>query len=82
MFRTNAKSENTLAQMSTETAPGKPGFYGMNIYVPQCLIPSVMVFGDGGFEMSLGQEGGALMNGICTLTRRGQRARKPSFSTM
>ena len=82
MFRTNAKSENTLAQMSTETAPGKPGFYGMNVYVPQCLIPSVMVFGDGDFEMSLGHEGGTLMNGICTLTRRGQRVSYPALSIM
>lgn len=62
-----------MAQMSTEAAPGKPGFYGKNVYVPQCLIPSVMVFGDGAFEVSLGHEGDALMNGICTLTRRGQR---------
>ena len=57
-------------------------FYGMNVYVPQCLIPSVMVFGDGDFEISLGHEDGTLMNGICTLTRRGQRASSPALSIM
>lgn len=41
--------------------------YILNIYVPQnsyveILIPNVMVLGGGAFGISLGHEGGAIMN--------------------
>ena len=36
-------------------------------FIDWCLIPNVMGFGGGGFGRWLGQEGGALLNGISAL---------------